>query len=202
MSPLSAYISQDNPDVFRKGLKAGLWVEESFDWYPEEDTMSHPKGEIRTLLQTFTKGNISFSKFTIRNTSFEPKYPKAFFHYENAFEKQSVAFYSPNKQAILHVSPQSIALLGGMVKEKGIAQYCIQGKGGLYQEGCFKSLKEGILAYSPLAKGEVTSIFTLEPEILPQECVEAIAWVIHADTKEEAKFLNQQVRLAIEDFGL
>ncbi|MFJ7677943.1 hypothetical protein ACIQXQ_07775 [Peribacillus sp. NPDC097198] len=193
MSSLSAYMPQDNREVFRKGLKAGLWMDESFDWYPEEDMMSQPGGEIRSLLQTFTQGKITFSKFTIRNTSFEPKYPKMFFHYENAFEKQAVAFYSPGERAILHVATQSIALLGGVVKGKGISQYCIQGKGSLYQEGCFKSLKEGILAYSPLAKGEVTSMFTLETEILPKECVEVVAWAIHAETKEEAKLLNHNL---------
>ena len=199
MSSLSAYMPQDNREAFRKGLKAGLWMDESFDWYPEEDMMSHPGGELRSLLQTFTEGQITFSKFTIRNTSFEPKYPKMFFHYENAFEKQTVAFYSPSERAILHVGNQSIALLGGLVKGKGISQYCIQGKGSLYQEGCFKSLKEGLLAYSPLAKGEVTSMFTLETEILPKECVEVVAWAIHAETKDEAKSLNNKLLLSMQN---
>lgn len=199
MSSLSAYMPQDNQEVFRKVLKAGLWMDESFDWYPEEDMMSHPGGEVRSLLQTFTQGQITFSKFTIRNTSFEPKYPKVFFRYENAFEKQAVAFYNPNERAILHVANQSIALLGGLVKGKGISQYCIQGKGSLYKEGCFKSMKEGILAYSPLAKGEVTSMFTLETEIPPKECVEAVAWAIHTETKEEANFLNNQLLLSMKN---
>ena len=64
-------------------------MDESFDWYPEEDMMSHPNGEIRTLSQTYTQGQVTFSKFTIRNTSFETKRPKVFFHYENAFERQA-----------------------------------------------------------------------------------------------------------------
>ena len=51
MNSLSAYMPQDNQELFRKGLKAGLWMDESFDWYPEEDIMSHPNGEIR---DTFT----------------------------------------------------------------------------------------------------------------------------------------------------
>ena len=48
MSSLSAYMPQDNREAFRKGLKAGLWMDESFDWYPEEDMMSHPGGDLRT----------------------------------------------------------------------------------------------------------------------------------------------------------
>lgn len=176
-----------------RNLKVGLWINESFDWYLEEDSMSHPEDGIRTLLQTFTEKGISYSKFTIKNISQENKYPKVFFHYENAFERQAVAFYSPNEQAIVHVAPNSVALLGGMVKGKGISQYCIQGKGGLYQNGCFKSLREGTLFYSPLAKGEVTSIYTLESEIQPLECVEVIAWAINADTKEEAIRLNRKL---------
>ncbi|MDO7488143.1 hypothetical protein Q5O89_24790 [Peribacillus frigoritolerans] len=79
MNSLYAYMPQDNQDLFRKGLKAGLWMDESFDWYPEEDMMSHPNGEIRTLSQTYTQGQVTFSKFTIRNTSFETKRPKVFF---------------------------------------------------------------------------------------------------------------------------
>lgn len=193
MSTLSAYIEQNSYHWPSRNLKVGLWMNESFDWYLEEDSMSHPEDGIRTLLQTFTEKGISYSKFTIKNISLEKKYPKIFFHYENAFERQAVAFYSPNEQAIIHVAPNSVALLGGMVKGKGISQYCIQGKGGLYQNGCFKSLREGTLFYSPLAKGEVTSIYTLESEILPLECVEVIAWAINADTKEEAIRLNRQL---------
>ena len=95
MNSLSAYMPQDNQELFRKGLKAGLWMDESFDWYPEEDMMSHPNGEIRTLSQTYTQGQVTFSKFTIRNTSFETKRPKVFFHYENAFEKAGGGFLQP-----------------------------------------------------------------------------------------------------------
>ncbi|MBR8645380.1 hypothetical protein KEH51_18030 [[Brevibacterium] frigoritolerans] len=46
---------------------------------------------------------------------------------------------------------------------------------------------------------EVTSVFTLETEILPKECVEAVAWVIHADTKEEAKVINNQLLLTMQN---
>lgn len=193
MNTLSAYLEQNSHELPRRDLKVGLWMNESFDWYLEEDRMSHPEDGIRTLLQSFTKNQISYSKFTIKNISLEKKFPKIFFHYENAFERQAVAFYSPNEQAIIHVSPESVALLGGIVKGRGIAQYCIQGKGGLYENGCFKSLREGTLFYSPLAKGEVTSIFTLESEILPLECVEVVAWAINANTKEEAISLNRKL---------
>lgn len=198
MNALSAYIEHDSRELPRKILKAGLWMDESFDWYSEEDMMSHPEGGIRTLLQSFTKQKIMYSKFTIKNTTLEVKSPKVFFQYENAFERQAVAFYSPHEQAIMHVAPNSVALLGGVMKGKGIAQYCIQGKGGLYENGCFKSLREGLLFYSPLAKGQVTSIFTLESEILPLECVEVVAWAIHADTKEEAQFLNRELFQAVQ----
>lgn len=193
MNTLSVYKEQNSYHLPSRNLKVGLWMNESFDWYLEEDSMSHPEDGIRTLLQTFTEKEISYSKFTIKNISLEKKSPKIFFYYDNAFERQAVAFYSPNEQAIIHVAPNSVALLGGMVKGKGISQYCIQGKGGLYQNGCFKSLREGTLFYSPLAKGEVTSIFTLESEILPLECVEVIAWTINADTKEEATRLNRKL---------
>lgn len=193
MSTLSAYIEHDSQELPRRSLKVGLWMNECFDWYSEEDRMSHPEGGIRTLLQSFSKKQISYSKLTIQNTTLESKAPKIFYHYENAFQRETVAFYVPNEQAILHVSPNSVALLGGIVKGKGMAQYCIQGKGSLYQDGCFKSLREGLLFYSPLAKGEVTSIFTLESEIQPKECIEAVAWTIHANTKEEAMFLNRNL---------
>ena len=193
MSTLSPYMENESYHLPSRNLKVGLWMNESFDWYLEEDSMSHPEDGIRTLLQTFTEKKISYSKFTIKNISHETKFPKIFFHYENAFERQAVAFYSPNEQAIIHVAPNSVALLGGMVKGNGISQYCIQGKGGLYENGCFKSLREGTLFYSPLAKGEVTSIFTLESEILPLECVEVVAWAINADTKEEAARLNRKL---------
>ena len=193
MSTLSPYLDHESYHLPSRNLKVGLWMNESFDWYLEEDSMSHPEDGIRTLLQTYSEKQISYSKFTIKNTSLETKFPKIFFHYENAFERRAVAFYSPSEQAIIHVAPNSVALLGGMVKGNGISQYCIQGKGGLYQNGCFKSLREGTLFYSPLAKGEVTSIFTLESEILPLECVEVVAWTINADTKEEAARLNRKL---------
>ena len=104
----SAYMEQNRYHLPSRNLKVGLWMNESFDWYLEEDSMSHPEDGIRTLLQTFTEKQISYSKFTIKNISFEPKFPKIFFRYENAFERQAVAFYSPNEQAIIHVAPNSL----------------------------------------------------------------------------------------------
>lgn len=193
MSTLSAYMEQDHYEFPQNNLKVGLWMEGNFDWYEEEDRMSHPEGGLRTLVQTFTENKISYAKITIKNTTLEKKSPKLFYRYENVLKKDDVAFYIPNEQAILHVAPNSVALLGGMIKGKGIAQYCILGKGGLYQDGCFKSVSEGLLFYSPLAKGEVTSIFTLESDILPSECVEVVSWVIHAGTREEAMFLNREI---------
>lgn len=193
MSTLSAYMEQDHYEFPQNNLKVGLWMEGNFDWYEEEDRMSHPEGGLRTLVQRFTEKKISYAKITIKNTTLEKKSPKLFYRYENAIKKDDVAFYIPNEQAILHVAPNSVALLGGMIKGMGIAQYCILGKGGLYQDGCFKSVSEGLLFYSPLAKGEVTSIFTLESDILPSECVEVVSWVIHAETREEAMFLNREI---------
>ena len=55
MSTLSAYIEHDSHELPRRNLKVGLWMDGSFDWYAEEDMMSHPEGGIRTLLQTFTR---------------------------------------------------------------------------------------------------------------------------------------------------
>ena len=137
MNTLSAYMEQNSYHLPSRNLKVGLWINESFDWYLEEDSMSHPEDGIRTLLQTFTEKGVSYSKFTIKNISLEEKSPKVFFHYENSFERQAVAFYSPSEQAIIHVAPNSVALLGGMVKGKGISQYCIQGKGRLISKRMF-----------------------------------------------------------------
>ena len=155
--------------------------------------MSHPEDGIRTLLQSFTKNQISYSKFTIKNISLEKKFPKIFFHYENAFERQAVAFYSPNEQAIIHVSPEFGCIIRRNCERKGNRSILYSRKGRLIRDGCFKSLREGTLFYSPLAKGEVTSIFTLESEILPLECVEVVAWAINANTKEEATSLNRKL---------
>jgi hypothetical protein len=201
MNTLSAFKPTSTLRVSQKPLKAGLWLDGSFDWYSEEDTASHPGGQLRTLIQSFSKQHISFVKCTVKNTSVIPKLPKFMFHYDNACNRQTVAFYSPGEQAILHVAPHSIALIGGLVRGKGISQYCIQGKGSLYQNGCFKSLKEGILSYSPLARGEVSSIFTLETEILPHECIEAIAWIIHANEKEEAIMIQEKLMETIRNLS-
>ncbi|WP_180320110.1 hypothetical protein [Peribacillus loiseleuriae] len=200
MNTLSAYETLPKGTEshgFRKQLKAGIWIDGEFDWYSEEEVAVNTGGQMRSLIQSFSKQHISFVRCTIKNTSAFLKSPKMVFHYENMRDPQNVAFYCPGEKAILHIGKKSISLLGGVVKGKGISQYCIQGKGSLYQYGCFKSLKEGILSYSPLAKGEVSSIFSLEPEIQPDECIEAVAWVIHTNTKEEALFMHEKLLSAL-----
>ncbi|MFD0048344.1 hypothetical protein ACFVHQ_03215 [Actinomycetes bacterium NPDC127524] len=191
MNTMSAYKPHAVQEGPRKGLKAGVWMDGTFDWHSEQDSFTNHAGEVRTLIQAFTKSQVSFVTCTIKNNGRAFKYPKFVFQYENILERQAVAFYSPPERAILHMSQGSISLLGGTLKGQGISQYCIQGKGNLYKNGCFKSLKDGILSYSPLAKGEVSSIFSLEAEIGPGECAEAMAWVIHTPTKEEAQGLNE-----------
>ena len=171
MNTLSAYEAlPTGPEShgFQKQLKAGIWMDGEFDWYSEEEMAVNSGGQMRSLIQSFSKQHISFVRCTLKNTSAFLKSPKMVFHYENKHDPQNVAFYCPGAKAILHVGKKSIALLGGVVKGKGISQYCIQGKGSLYRYGCFKSLKEGILSYSPLAKGEVSSIFPWNRKFNPK----------------------------------
>ncbi|MDQ0218308.1 hypothetical protein ELQ35_12555 [Peribacillus cavernae] len=195
MISLSAYQPKLKQETSRKSLKAGIWLDGTFDWVTDESA-SYANGEVRTLIQSFTKRQVTFFKFTIKNSSKEKLIPKIMFHYENLLERQTVAFYSPGEKAIMHIGQTSVALIGGLMNGKGISQYCIQGKKHLYQNGCFKSLKEGILAFSPLAKGEVSSMFSFETAILPQDSAEAIAWVISSATQEEAKFINDSLLAA------
>ncbi|RFU61889.1 hypothetical protein [Bacillus sp. V59.32b] len=192
MISLSAYQPNFKRELSRKHLKAGIWLDGTFDWVTDESS-SYLGGEVRTLVQSFTKRQVTFYKFTIQNSSKAKLIPKVMFQYQDLLERQTVAFYSPSEKAILHVGQASVALVGGLMNGNGIAQYCIQGKKHLYQNGCFKSLNEGILSFSPLAKGEVISMFSLEAPIMPQDSVEAIAWVISSATQEEAKFINDSL---------
>lgn len=60
MNSLFAYMPQDNQELFRRGLKAGLWMDESFDWYPEEDMMSHPNGDPDTFTDVYPRAGDLF----------------------------------------------------------------------------------------------------------------------------------------------
>jgi hypothetical protein len=192
MISLSAYQPNLKREVSRKNLKAGIWLNGTFDWVTDESS-SYSNGEVRTLIQSFTKRQVTFYKFTIKNASKVKQIPKLMFQFENLLERHTVAFYSPGERAILHIGQASVTLIGGLMNGNGIAQYCIQGKKNLYQNGCFKSLKEGILSFSPLAKGEVSSMFSLETAIMPDDSAEAIAWVVASDTQEEAKSINDRL---------
>lgn len=185
MNTLSAYQRQTDMEICRPNLKAGMWIDGGFDWYDEDEHEAGLRSNVKAFSQSYMDRGISFMKFTVSNRSRFTLKPKIVFRYENVQERQAVAFYSPNEQAILHIGQQGVAMLGGMMLGKGMSQYCIQGKGSLYLNGCFKSLQDGILLFSPLAKGEVTSIFSLETEIKPFQSAEATAWIIHTDTKEE-----------------
>jgi hypothetical protein len=189
MISLSAYHPQEKQEVSRKSLKAGLWLDGTFDWVLE-DSSSDFNGQIRVLCQKIERKEVTFYKLTLKNTSQTQLVAKLMFQYENLLERQTVAFYSPGERAILHIGQHASSVIGGMINGKGISQYCIQGKKSLYQHGCFKSLSEGILTFSPLAKGEVSSMYSLETVIMPKDCAEAIAWVIHTQSKEEAKEIN------------
>ncbi|WP_409301687.1 hypothetical protein [Peribacillus sp. SCS-155] len=195
MISLSAYHSKDKQEVSRKSLKAGLWLDGTFDWVSEESA-SYINRQMRVLCQKIDRKDATFYKMTIKNSSKELLFPKLMFQYENLLERQTVAFFSPGEKAIYHVGQTGVAVLGGLLNGKGISQYCIQAKKNLYQYGCFKSLTEGVLTFSPLAKGEVSSMFSLEQKIEPNECVEAIAWVIHSESKEFAKDLNHKLLAA------
>ncbi|PLT34704.1 hypothetical protein [Bacillus sp. V5-8f] len=192
MISLSAYQPNYKQTVSLKNLKAGIWLDGTFDWVTDESA-TYSNGEVRTLVQTHTKNPVTFFKFTIKNCSKDKVLPKIMFQYENLLERQAVAFYSPSEKAILHMGQASVTLIGGAMNGKSMSQYCIQGKKHLYHNGCFKSIKEGILSFSPLAKGEVSTMFSFETTIMPQDSAEAIAWVISAGTQEEAKFMNDEL---------
>ncbi|RFU64285.1 hypothetical protein D0469_18965 [Peribacillus saganii] len=172
--------------------RAGHWLNGRFRWLnsntPDKSICSE-EFEVKQLSSYNTK--VVFWRLTIPNQTSSYSLHKIFFEYEGDCSSNTAAFYSPNEQAIMHSANGTVSLLGGIMEGKGLTQYCIRQKG---RDSLFKSKLDGTLNFSPLARGNVISTYSLEALLAPGEDAAATAWMIVSNCKDEAVTLNDQLK--------
>ena len=174
-------------------LRLGIWAEDEILWiYPSSrDLAEHYECGLTVTSMNSTK-DYEMIKFNATNHTGRRWKAKVVVQYRNIFKKHSTSFYSPNENAIVSFSDDSVSVLGGLLGNKGMVQYSIQENHSYSTRNLVEDMKKGSLPMKWLGQGNITSIFTLETVLEPKESCEGTIWTFHSVSEEAVQALKRE----------
>ncbi|MBM7693303.1 hypothetical protein JOC77_002743 [Peribacillus deserti] len=135
-----------------------------------------------------------YAEFTLYNPFNTARNIKMICIFNDLNRSETTAFYSPQEDSIIQLRDDNLAYMSGTIGGSGLGQYSIVESSRLKYEGCFKSLDRGELYFSPLAKGNLSIIYTLETTIEPRGYASGAAWTVVSPVREKAVKINNSLR--------
>ena len=174
-------------------LRLGVWAGDEILWiYPtSQDLAEHYECGITVTSMNSTK-DYEMIKFSAMNNTDRQWKVKVVVQYRNIFTKHSTSFYSPNENAIVSFSDDCVSVLGGLLGNKGMAQYSIQENHSYSTRNLVEDMKKGSLPMKWLGQGNITSIFTLETVLEPKESSDGTIWTFHSVSEEAVQALKRE----------
>jgi oligosaccharide amylase len=194
--------------------RIGVWVDGSFAWlssksweitpnYHKDSLVTYSKAVNHDLQLTLDvedgvhqRENMLVRKFTVHNTAHHERTIRLFFHQDlNIYETEvgDTAFFSPNRNSIIHYKRNRYFLFNGEFDDEGIKQYTTGIKRFQSAEGTWRDAEDGHLHNNPIAQGSIDSTFSLEAKCKPHETKEAFYWLTVGKTKDEVLSLNDYI---------
>ncbi|WP_409297679.1 hypothetical protein V1498_06565 [Peribacillus sp. SCS-26] len=175
-------------------LRVGLW--EQGRYYDLQDKSRFEMLGIQRFEyhETLKNSDGVLAEFSLSNMGTTTRSIKMVCILSDPFLGSMTAFYSPQEDSVIGMHEEKYTYASGMISQRGLCQYAILDNARLRYEGCFKSMARGELFFSPLAKGSISIIYTLESTIEPDGHVHGSVWAVTAAGKEEAAAINQSLR--------
>lgn len=171
-------------------VKYGVWVDGFFSWLDGDGWICESIGSNQQKVFTNHEINLSLTilpmfygdtmlqVITIQNSNDRNREIRLFFTQDlMEFAEDSITFYAPSVQAIVRSYNDRYLLLNGVMKNRGIVQYCTD------FEEC--SLNEGIVMMQPFSQCSEVSIISLEGEIEANQRIEAYFWMCKGKNEDE-----------------
>lgn len=154
----------------------------------------NPINPITYKTQSFslgTKGKIL--KIDLCNQSAIDRQVKLFFESEFIPQIQQYAYISPKNDCIFIFNGKNIQLVNGTINGESIKQ-CAVFSAFESKKKMKANLKKGKIDYQPIARGAVSSMFSLETEIPQGETVTAWAWAVQGETTHDVLRWNDEIK--------
>ncbi|PLT29198.1 hypothetical protein [Peribacillus deserti] len=173
----------------------GLWEDGKFFNLGDREQSKH-RVEVQALdYQNPVDGYRGvYTSFTLFNPTLVKQNIKIICMYHETTKLDTTAFYSPQEDSIIQLRDDHLAYMSGTICQGRIGQYSIIEASKLKYEGCFKSMERGELYFSPLAKGNLFIIYTLETIIEPRSHASGAAWAVLSPCREKAVEINNSLR--------
>lgn len=185
------------PDKSSKNKEGSATILNSFIWsegklqpissQPEEGVGLHWETKHFSL---GSKGRIMMVQ--IQNISSLPKKVKVFFEGRWKQPFQQYAYISPENDCIFIYNQNQLQLVNGTINGSTMKQCAVFPVMELNHK-IRSDLKRGKLHYQPIAKGIISSMFSLETEIPSLQSVHAWAWAIQGNNNKELLDWNHEI---------
>ncbi|MET3699237.1 hypothetical protein SAMN05877753_102124 [Bacillus oleivorans] len=138
-----------------------------------------------------TKGKVL--RIEMFNHSSITRHVKLFFESEFIPQYQQYAYISPQNDCIFIFNEKNIQLVNGTINGEPIKQ-CAVFPAFELKKKMKANLKKGKIEYKPIARGAISSMFSLETEIPQGESVTAWAWAVQGKTNHEVLQWNDEIK--------
>ncbi|WP_019242567.1 MULTISPECIES: hypothetical protein [Bacillus] len=177
-------------------IRIGVWDNGILSWeYPLKNDFYQMNNELFSIASMSCSTEYEIINIQVINKKALSKQVKIIVQYDSVFEKNSLAFYSPNENAIIHFSDDTVTMIGGILNGKGMCQYCIQENNFASTSQLLRNLECGSLPMSWLAKGDISSTFTLETKLTSGEINEGKIWTFHSTSTELVREMKNEMIL-------
>jgi hypothetical protein len=175
-------------------LRIGVWNEGSISWeYPSGEENQMDSLQMLSVMSMNSTKEYEIIRVRLTNPTPFTQTVKVIVQYHNVLETSSTAFYSPNENAIICFSNNTVTMLGGVINDQGMKQYCIQDMNSCSSASLLRCLNQGTLPLSWLAKGDVCSTYTLETTISSGLTEEGLIWTFHSESEELVRTLKNEI---------
>lgn len=184
-------------------IEFGIWIDGLFCWINPDDwnyEVNHNKeGEQTWISRSLNLSvTLTISQYegailqtcTLQNMLPKQRQIKLFLNQKLTNHHDSITFYAPSIQAIVCSFDDHYLLLNGLLKERGIVQYCTD------FADC-SLIEEGFVAIQPFSLNSEKSIISLEAELTDYEKVDAYFWLCTGENEEEIVNNNELTKVAI-----
>ncbi|GAA0345676.1 hypothetical protein GCM10008967_40120 [Bacillus carboniphilus] len=138
-----------------------------------------------------SKGKVKMVQIHNGSTTYQDV--KVFFESRKTQQFQQVGYVSPKNDCIFIHNENDIQLVNGTINGGRMKQCAVFPVFDLKQK-IRSGMKKGRLHYQPFAKGNISSMFSLECSIPPGETITAWGWTVQGKHNEEVLCWNNEIR--------
>ncbi|KON87048.1 hypothetical protein AF332_09645 [Sporosarcina globispora] len=181
------YEEMEKAPIGKLKMILGLWIDGKTYWMENRSKEVFPEENISVQIKKESiHSKVSYFRSYITNHADKPRTVKLLLQHRHEYScREHFSFISPAENVIFHMADSKLFLVNGQLNGKKMEECTIQPYWNIYSDQIWTCRKKGILKYHPMAKGNATSVFSLDAVFDGRGTIEGESWIVRGDSKSE-----------------